>query len=228
MSDTSFLTKKKKQVLPKEMIHIPGGKFLMGSDKFYPEERPVREVTVSGFYMDAYEVTNEEFKIFVDETQYITVAERPLKPEDYPDANPDLLVPGALVFKKSKGPVDLHSYFNWWQWIRGANWKHPKGPASTLAGKWRHPVVHIAYEDAEEYAKWAGKELPTEAEWEFAARGGLDGAAYGGGEEVMPGGKPMADTWQGRVPWENSLEDGYEWTAPGGSVPANGHGLDDM
>ncbi len=153
-----------------KMVFIDGGKFLMGSDKFYPEEKPVHEVTVDGYYMDKYEVTNEEFKKFVDETAYITVAERPLDPKDYPGADPKLLVPGALVFQKAKGPVDLKSYFNWWAWVPGANWKHPQGPGSSLNGKEKHPITFVAYEDAEAYAKWAGKQLPTEAEWEYAAK----------------------------------------------------------
>jgi len=210
------------------MVLIKGGSFLMGSDKFYPEEKPVRRVTVDEFYIDRHAVTNEDYKKFVDNTGYITVAERPLNPADYPGAKPELLVPGALVFQKSKGPVDLNSYFNWWAWTSGASWKHPLGPSSNLNGKEKHPVVHIAYEDAEAYAKWAGKELPSEAEWEFAARGGLEGKNFTWGDDDVQFTKPMANTWQGRFPYENLLIDKYEGTSPVGSFEPNGYGLYDM
>ena len=211
-----------------KMVLIKGGKFLMGSDKFYPEEKPVREVTVDGFYIDKYTVTNGDYKRFVDETGYITVAERPLKAEDYPGAKPELLVPGALVFQKSQGPVDLSSYFNWWAWVPGANWKHPKGPGSSINHLKNHPVVHIAYEDAEAYAKWMGKELPTEAEWEFAARGGLEGKNFTWGDDDVQLTNPMANSWQGEFPWQNLLIDKYEGTSPVGSFAPNGYGLYDM
>lgn len=210
------------------MVLIRGGKFLMGSDKFYPEEKPVYEVTVDGFWIDKYEVTNEEYRKFVDATGYVTVAERPLDPKAYPGADPKLLVPGALVFQKSKGPVNLNSYFNWWAWVPGTSWKHPKGPGSTLKGLERHPVVHVAYEDAEAYARWAGKELPTEAEWEYAARGGLEGKNFTWGDEDVQFTKPMANTWQGEFPYQNLMVDGYEGTAPVGSFAPNGYGLYDM
>jgi formylglycine-generating enzyme required for sulfatase activity len=216
------------QVDQEKMVFIPAGKFLMGSDKFYPEEKPVREVTVDGFYIDKYTVTNGDYKRFVDETGYITVAERPLKAEDYPGAKPELLVPGALVFQKSQGPVDLSSYFNWWAWVPGANWKHPKGPGSSINHLKNHPVVHIAYEDAEAYAKWMGKELPTEAEWEFAARGGVDGKNFTWGDDDVQLTNPMANTWQGEFPWQNLLVDKYEGTSPIGSFAPNGYGLYDM
>ena len=200
----------------------------MGSDHFYPEEKPVHEVTVDGFWIDKYEVTNEEYKKFVEDTGYVTVAERPLDPKAYPGADPKLLVPGALVFQKSKGPVNLNSYFNWWAWVPGTSWKHPQGPGSTLKGLEQHPVVHVAYEDAEAYARWAGKELPTEAELEYAARGGLEGKNFTWGDEDVQFTKPMANTWQGEFPHQNLLVDKYEGTAPVGSFAPNGYGLYDM
>jgi formylglycine-generating enzyme len=200
----------------------------MGSENFYPEERTVHEVTVDGFWMDCYTVTNEQFARFVQETGYLTVAERQLKPEDFPDAPPENLVPGSMVFQKRTGPVDLRNYANWWAWVPGTNWRYPLGPRSSIAGKDRLPVVHIAYEDAEAYARWAGKELPTEAEWEFAARGGLDGAIFTWGDEHFPDGKAMANFWQGEFPWQNLLIDGYEGTSPVGTFPPNGYGLYDM
>jgi formylglycine-generating enzyme required for sulfatase activity len=210
------------------MTLIPGGKFLMGSDKFYPEEKPVREVTVSGFYIDEFTVTNEDYKKFVDETGYVTIAERPLNAADYPGALPELLVPGALVFKRTKGPVDLTNFFNWWEWVPGTCWRTPEGPGSSLDGREQHPVVHVAYEDAETYAKWAGKELPTEAEWEFASRGGLDGKAFTWGDDDVQLTGPMANTWQGEFPHQNLLTDKFEGTSPVGSFAANGYGLHDM
>ncbi len=210
------------------MVWIPGGEFLMGSDGFYPEERPARRVSVDGFWMDRYTVTVAEFRRFVEATGYITVAERPLNPADYPDADPALLVPGSLVFQRANGPVDLRNYHNWWAYVPGASWRHPEGPGSDIDGRDHHPVTHVAYEDAETYAHWAGKELPTEAEWEYAARGGLEGAMYAWGDEFAPGGRLMANTWQGEFPWQNLRLDGYEGTAPVGSYPPNGYGLYDM
>src|SRR5262245_40699763 len=172
------------------MVQVQGGSFQMGSDRYYPEEKPVRQVSVDGFYIDKYTVTNEDYQKFVNATGYVTVAERPLNPADYPGAKPELLVPGALVFQKSSGPVDLSSYFNWWAWVPGASWKHPKGPESSLYKREKHPVVHIAFEDADAYAKWMGKALPSEAEWEFAARGGLDGKNFTWGDEDLQLTKP--------------------------------------
>lgn len=212
----------------KGMVCVPGGTFAMGSERHYPEEAPVREVSVSGFWMDAHPVTNLEFLRFVKATGHVTWAERAPDATQYPDAKPDMLFAGSVVFEKSSGPVDLSNHFNWWRWTRGADWRHPEGPESSLHGRERHPVVHVAFSDAEAYATWAGKELPTEAEWEYAARGGLEGAEFAWGDEFAPDGKQLANTWQGEFPYENTLLDGYEGTSPVGRFPANGHGLYDM
>jgi formylglycine-generating enzyme len=211
-----------------DMLWIPDGSFQMGSEDFYPEERPVHEVSVSGFWVDRYEVTNAQFARFVDATGYLTVAERPIFAEDFPGAPPENLVPGSMLFRKTTGPVDLRNYANWWAWVPGTSWRHPFGPQSDLDRLEHHPVVHVAYEDAEAYAQWCGKELPSEAEWEFAARGGLDGKKYAWGDEHSPGGKVLANAWQGEFPWKNTLLDGYEGTSPVGSFPPNGYGLFDM
>lgn len=210
------------------MVWIPSRTFQMGSEDFYPEEAPVHSVIVDGFWMDQYTVTNTQFRRFVEETGYVTVAERPLNPDDYPGALPEMLVPGSLVFQKPIYRVDVRDYRNWWAYVPGADWRHPEGPRSSLSGRWNHPVVHVAYEDAEAYAAWAGKALPTEAEWEFAARGGLDGATYVWGNHYDPTKKVLANTWQGEFPWQNLLLDRYERTAPIGKFPANGYGLHDM
>ncbi len=211
-----------------DMVWVPGGTFRMGSQDFYPEEAPVHRVTVDGFWIDRHPVTNAQFARFVEATRYVTFAERPPKAEDYPGARPELLVPGSLVFQKPPRPVDLSNYENWWAYVPGTDWRHPEGPESSLHGRWAHPVVHVAYEDAKAYAAWAGKTLPTEAEWEFAARGGLDGAAYCWGDEFAPAGTMMANTWQGEFPWENLRADGFEGTSPVGAFPPNGYGLYDM
>jgi formylglycine-generating enzyme required for sulfatase activity len=158
----------------------------------------------------------------------MTLCEKPANAADYPGANPEMLVPSSVMFRKPSGPVDLRNPYNWWTYVAGADWRHPRGPDSSLQGLWEHPVVHVAFEDAEAYARWAGKELPTEAEWEFAARGGLEGAEYAWGDEFTPGGKSRANTWQGEFPWQNLVDDGFEWTAPVGSFPPNGYGLYDM
>jgi formylglycine-generating enzyme len=213
---------------PKHMAWIPGGTFRMGSDDFYPEEQPVHTVAVDGFWMDEHPVTNAEFRRFVKATGYRTVAEQPPNPADYPGANPALLVPGSLVFRKPPRRVSLDDYRAWWAFVPGACWQHPEGPGTDLHGRDRHPVVHIAYADAEAYATWAGKALPTEAEWEFAARGGLEGAVYVWGDEWAPKGRLRANTWQGEFPWQNLKTDGYEGTSPIGAFAANGYGLYDM
>jgi formylglycine-generating enzyme required for sulfatase activity len=209
------------------MARIPGGSFLMGSAGFYPEERPVREVAVGEFLIDEVPVTNGQFRDFVASTGYVTAAERPVSAADYPDADPSLLTPGSLVFRQPGGPVDLRDIRNWWSYTPGADWRHPEGPGSGLRGRDRHPVVHVAFGDARAYAGWAGKELPSEAEWEFAARGGLAGQAYAWGAEFTPGGRRMANTWPGEFPWQRLAMD-YEGTSPVRSFPANGYGLYDM
>jgi formylglycine-generating enzyme len=215
--------------VPREgMMWIPGGTFLMGSDKHYPEEAPAHRVTVGGFWMDVCTVTNREFARFVEATAYVTVAERPVNPDDYPGAKPELLTPSSVVFKKPPRGTSLDNHFRWWVYVRGADWRHPRGPASSIKDLSDHPVVHVAYEDAEAYAKWVSKALPTEAEWEFAARGGLDGANFVWGNELTPEGRHLANTWQGEFPSHNLYEDGYEWTAPVGSFPPNGFGLYEM
>jgi sulfatase modifying factor 1 len=210
------------------MVWIPGGGFLMGSDHHYAEEAPAHRVRVDGFWMDACPVTNREFSAFVEATGYVTTAERPVNPADYPGALAGMLAPSSVVFIKPKLRVDLANHFNWWKYVRGANWRHPRGPASSIKGLMAHPVVHVAFEDAQAYSDWVGKELPTEAEWEFAARGGLEAADYVWGEEMMPDGRHMANTWQGEFPVRNSREDGFEGSSPVGSFPANGYGLFDM
>jgi sulfatase modifying factor 1 len=210
------------------MRWIPGGTFAMGSEDFYPEERPVHRVSVDGFWMDEHLVTASEFRRFVRETRYVTLAERPLLAAEYPNADPDLLVPGSLVFRSTSGPVNLDDHRNWWEYVPGAFWKRPGGKGTTINGRDRHPVVHVTSEDAEAYAAWAGKVLPSEAEWELAARGGLEGAVFAWGDEHFPDGKAMANTWQGEVPWQNLKLDGHEGTSAVGSFPPNGYGLSDM
>jgi formylglycine-generating enzyme required for sulfatase activity len=212
----------------RDMVWVRGGEFTMGSDHHYPEEAPAHKVTVDGFWVDRHPVTNEEFSGFVRDTGHITLAERPPNAEDYPDARPEMLVPASVVFRQPRVRVDLSNHFNWWEFVPGANWRHPNGPGSNLKGKAQHPVVHIAYEDAAAYATWAGKELPTEAEWEFAARGGLEDAEYAWGAEFMPDGQMMANTWQGEFPYIDFQTDGFDGTSPVGSFPPNGYGLYDM
>ena len=203
------------------MRQISGGTFVMGSNDFYPEEAPARAVAVEDFWIDERPVTASEFRRFVRETGYVTVAERPLDPADYPGVDPELLVPGSLVFRPTSGPVPLDDVRSWWEYVPGAFWKKPGGPGTTINGSDQHPVVHVAYDDAETYAAWAGKTLPSEAEWEYAARGGLEGAAFAWGDEHFPDGKAMANSWQGEFPWQNLKLDGFAGTSPVGSFPPN-------
>ncbi len=210
------------------MRWIPGGTFLMGSDNHYPEEAPAHTVRVDGFWMDEHTVTNSDFQKFVEATGYVTHVERPVNAADYPGAQPEMLKPASVVFEPPQGRVDMRNAYNWWAYVAGADWRHPRGPRTSLKGLWDHPVVHVGFEDADAYAAWLGKELPTEAEWEFAARGGLDGAEFVWGDELMPGGRILANTWQGNFPHQNLLSDGYAWTSPVGAYPANGYGLHDM
>jgi len=214
---------------PVGMSWIPGGQFWMGTtEEHMPDTRPWHRVYVDGYWMDKTEVTNNQFARFVKVTGYVTVAERLPRAEDYPGALPEKLVAGSVVFSPPDHPVELNNHFRWWSYVAGAGWRHPEGPKSDIKDRMDHPVVHIAYEDAVAYCKWAGKRLPTEAEFEFASRGGLDRKRYDWGDEFMPGGKHMANTFQGHFPDSNTGEDGYLATAPVGSFPANGYGLFDM
>ncbi len=209
-------------------VWIPGGVFRMGSDAFYPEERPVREVRVDGFWIDRHPVTNGQFSRFIAATGYVTVAEQLPDPALYPGAPAENLVAGSMVFTPTSGPVSLENPAAWWRWTPGASWRHPRGigvPTPDLA---QHPVTHVALADIDAYCAWAGASLPTEAEWEYAARGGLDGAIFAWGDEERPNGQFMANTWQGHFPWQNTREDGHLYTSPVGSYPANGYGLLDM
>lgn len=223
---------------PAGMVWIPGGEFSMGSkdprgdlcggNEPMDDARPIHRVQLDGFWMDRTEVTNAEFARFVAATKYITVAERPLKASDYPGVPADQLAPGSIVFTPPGAAVPLNNALRWWAWVPGASWRHPEGPASHLDGRDNFPVVHIAYEDAAAYATWAGKDLPTEAQWEFAARGGLSGQAYPWGNELNPDGKWMANIFEGHFPHENTKADGFGGAAPVASFPANGYGLHDV
>jgi formylglycine-generating enzyme required for sulfatase activity len=211
------------------MVRIPGRTFLMGSDAHYREERPAHLVAVDGFWIDRTPVTNRQFKAFVNATGHVTFAEILPDPKDYPGALPHMLYAGSLVFQPPPyRVVDLHDWSQWWTFLKGADWRHPYGPGSSLGGLWDHPVVHVTFSDALAYARWAGKELPTEAEWELAARGGIDGAEFAWGDDLAPGGKHMANTWQGEFPHRNLKEDGFERTSPVTAFPPNGYGLHDM
>jgi formylglycine-generating enzyme required for sulfatase activity len=196
-----------------EMIWIPGGTFRMGSDNHYPEEAPVHRVTVDGFCIDRTPVTNRQFKEFVRATGHRTFAEIPPDPKDYPGALPHMIYAGSLVFSPPPRVTNLRDWSQWWEFTKGADWRHPYGPKSNINVLDHYPVVHVSFSDAHAYAQWAGKDLPTEAEWEFAARGGLDGAEYAWGDEPAPGGVHMANTWQGEFPAQNLNADGYERTS---------------
>ncbi len=215
---------------PPDMRLVEGGKFTMGSLLWYPDEAPLREVRVDSFWIDETPVTNRQFAKFVDATGHVTLAEIAPDPKDYPGMLPGMDRAGSLVFFPTEGPVPLSEYQHWWRFEFGADWRHPTGPESDLdsGDLWDHPVVHVAWADAMAYAKWAGKDLPTEAEHEYAARGGLEGKEFAWGDELAPEGRMMANYWQGQFPFANTLEDGWLRTAPVGSFPANGYGLYDM
>ena len=211
---------------PPGMVWIPGGAFEMGSDHAeFDDARPIHRVAIDGFWIDATEVTNAEFAEFVQATGYVTVAERVPRAEEYPGAKPEMLYAGSVVFTPPDRAVSLHDHFAWWSYVRGADWRHPDGVASSIEDRADHPVVHIAWEDAEAFAKWAGKRLPTEAEWEFAARGGLERKAFVWGDTLRPRGAIMANTFQGHFPDRNTAEDGFAATSPVRAFPANGYGL---
>jgi formylglycine-generating enzyme required for sulfatase activity len=223
---------------PPGMVSIASGEFSMGSELpgSRMNEKPVVKVSVPGFWLDEHDVTNAEFRKFVDATGYKTTAEQPVNweelkkqvPPGTPKPPDEKLQPGSLVFTPPTEAVDLREMNAWWQWVKGANWQHPEGPASNLNGREDHPVVQVSWDDAVAYAKWAGKRLPTEAEWEFASRGGLDGKRFSWGDDFKPGGKFMANTWTGEFPYENTKEDGYAGTSPVKAFPPNGYGLYDM
>jgi len=208
------------------MVWVPGGTFAMGSANFYPEEGPVHQASVEGVWVDRAPVSNGEFADFVADTGYVTTAEQPLDPEVFPDL--DDYTAGSMVFRATDGPVDLRDWRAWWTWVPGASWRAPRGPGSDLAGFEDHPVVQVSFDDASAYAAWAGKELPTEAEWEHFARGGLQGAVYAWGDDPRLGGQLMANTWQGHFPYQNTGAEGWVGTSPIGSFPANGYGLFDV
>jgi formylglycine-generating enzyme len=231
-------SKKGASAAPEGMVWIPGGEFAMGNvdptrcvcggSEPMADARPIHRVWVAGFWMDRTHVTNEQFLEFVVATGYLTVAERKPSQEEFPDAHPDDLVPGSIVFTPTEHAVPLDNHFQWWRYQPGANWRYPEGPGSDIKSRAKYPVVHIAYDDAVAYAKWAGKRLPTEAEWEFAARGGLEAKLYSWGDDFRPQGKIMANTYQGKFPVKDTAEDGFEGASPVAQFPPNGYGLYDM
>ena len=210
-----------------ELVELPGGSFRMGSTSFYPEEAPVHTARVAAFAIERHPVTNAQFAEFVGETGYVTVAEQEMDPAQFPGADPADLVPGALVFRPTRGPVNLRDWRQWWEWKPGACWRHPFGPGSGIDERPEHPVVQVAYPDAAAYARWAGRRLPTEAEWEYAARGGSS-TTYPWGDDATPDGRLMANTWQGSFPYRNDGAMGWAGTSPVGTFPPNGFGLVDM
>jgi formylglycine-generating enzyme len=223
---------------PEGMVWIPGGEFTMGCDDprglphggpdAMPDARPIHRVFVDAFWIDRVEVTNKQYAAFVKATGYVTVAERTPKAEDFPGAPAENLVAGSVVFSPPSQAVPLDNHYQWWSYLKGASWRHPEGPKSSIENRDDYPVTQIAFEDAEAYAKWAGKRLPTESEWEFAARGGLTAKTYAWGDDFKPGGKWMANTWQGQFPLHDTALDGFAGVAPVGRFPANGYGLFDM
>lgn len=210
------------------MVWVPPGRFRMGSDNHYPEEAPAHPVRVDGFWMDSTPTTNAQFARFTKATGYVTVCERQPDLRDYPDADPSLLYPASAVFIAPDAPVGLADAYQWWTLVRDASWRKPQGGDSSIDGLGDHPVVHVAYEDAIAYLEWVGKELPSEAEFEWAARGGLEDSEFAWGDELTPDGRHMANIWQGTFPWQNLAEDGYTGTSPVGTFPPNGYGLYDL
>lgn len=228
MNSPSATSRAPNAVVPAGMQLLSGGNFTMGSEHFYTEEAPTRRVWVDPFLIDETPVTNAEFARFVTETGYVTLPEIAPNPSDYPGISPDLTRAGSAVFERTQGPVNTADPTLWWHFRSGADWRHPVGPESSVVDLGEHPVVHVAYADAEAFARWAGKSLPTEAEWEFAARGGLEGSDYAWGDELAPGGAILANYWQGSFPYSNQSLDGWERTSPVRTYPENGYGLYDM
>jgi len=216
--------------MPKNMVFINGGTFWMGTDQHGWNERPAHQVTVDSFWIDKIPVTNNDFAQFVKETGFKTFSEKQPTREDFPDAKDELLVPGSIVFKKPEGEVDMRNHYNWWEYKKGANWKYPEGPDSNFKGRAKHPVVHVTFDDALAYCEWKDKTIATEAQWEYAARGGLDKKTYTWGDqpEHLKEKAKLANIWQGNFPYENAEEDGFYGTSPIGSFLPNGYGLYDM